>query len=104
MQKTNGIYYKNRHSCFLLQYHLVLVMKYRRKALVGEVRECVYKTLRDGTKVRVAAVVETVRMPDGTRPHATEKGPEAIAPMPQGGSPAGSGGPGRGHGGTAKTV
>jgi putative transposase len=48
MQKTNGIYYKNRHSCFLLQYHLVLVMKYRRKALVGEVRECVYKTLRDG--------------------------------------------------------
>jgi len=55
--------------------------------------------LRDGTKVRVAAVVETVRMPDGTRPHATEKGPEAIAPMPQGGAPAGPGGPGRGPGG-----
>ena len=57
MQKTNGIYYKNRHSCFLLQYHLVLVMKYRRKALVGEVRECVYKTLRDGLENQGCRVV-----------------------------------------------
>ena len=51
--------------------------------------------LRDGTKVRVAAVVETVKMPDGTRPHAVEKGPGELAPMPQGGP----GGPGRGPGG-----
>ena len=27
-------YYRNRHSCFLLQYHLVVVTKYRRKVLL----------------------------------------------------------------------
>lgn len=48
MRKKNGAYYKIRHGCFLLQYELAFVMKYKRKALVGEVRECVYKTLRDG--------------------------------------------------------
>ena len=26
-------YYKNRHSCFLLQYHMVLVTKYRHPVL-----------------------------------------------------------------------
>ena len=30
MKKKNQ-YYINRHSCFLLQYHLVLVTKYRKK-------------------------------------------------------------------------
>ena len=34
----NG-YYVNRHSCFLLQYHLVLVTKYRRPAITGGRRE-----------------------------------------------------------------
>lgn len=29
MQKKND-YYVNQHSCFLLQYHLVLVTKYRK--------------------------------------------------------------------------
>ena len=29
--KKNNQYYTNRHSCFLLQYHLVLVTKYRKK-------------------------------------------------------------------------
>ena len=29
--KKNNQYYVNRHSCFLLQYHLVLVTKYRKK-------------------------------------------------------------------------
>ena len=32
-------YYVNRHSCFLLQYHLVLVTKYRKSAITGELRE-----------------------------------------------------------------
>lgn len=32
-------YYVNRHSCFLLQYHLVLVTKYRRPAITGEVEK-----------------------------------------------------------------
>ncbi len=35
---SNG-YYKNRHSCYLLQYHLVLVTKYRKPAIQGAVEE-----------------------------------------------------------------
>ena len=31
--KNIGGYYKNRHSCFLLSYHLVLVTKYRKPVL-----------------------------------------------------------------------
>ena len=29
-------YYRNRHSCFLLQYHLVLVTKFRHPVIVGD--------------------------------------------------------------------
>ena len=40
-------YYKNRHSCFLLQYHMVLVTKYRHPVLTGAVKDLVYRTIRD---------------------------------------------------------
>ena len=33
--KQDG-YYVNRHSCFLLQYHLVLVTKYRHPVICGQ--------------------------------------------------------------------
>lgn len=36
--KKKGLYYVNRHSCFLLQYHLVLVTKYRHPVMVGDIR------------------------------------------------------------------
>ena len=36
-------YYVNQHSCFLLQYHLVLVTKYRKKILVDKIREDLLK-------------------------------------------------------------
>lgn len=58
MKKTNGIYYVNRHSCFLLQYHLVLVMKYRRPALVGDVKEYVYRTIRETLEGRGCNVLD----------------------------------------------
>ena len=32
-------YYTNQHSCFLLQYHLVLVTKFRRPVLTGELEQ-----------------------------------------------------------------
>lgn len=38
MKLTKDGYYINRHSCFLLQYHLVLVTKYRHPVLVGKLR------------------------------------------------------------------
>ena len=39
--------YTNRHSCFLLQYHIVLVTKYRRPVLTGAVKELVYQVIQD---------------------------------------------------------
>ena len=46
--KRNGQkYYTNRHSGFLLQYHMVLVTKYRHPVLTGGVKEVVYQTIRD---------------------------------------------------------
>lgn len=36
--KKKGLYYVNRHSCFLLQYHLVLVTKYRHPVMVDDLR------------------------------------------------------------------
>lgn len=35
MRQKNTGYYVNRHSCFLLQYHLVLVTKYRKPVITG---------------------------------------------------------------------
>ena len=36
-KKLGQTYYTNRHSCFLLQYHIVLITKYRRPVLTGAV-------------------------------------------------------------------
>ena len=34
----NNIYRTNRHSCYLLEYHLVVVTKYRHPVLQGEIK------------------------------------------------------------------
>ncbi|NLH92577.1 MAG: IS200/IS605 family transposase [Atopobium sp.] len=39
MKITDNGYYVNQHSCFLLQYHLVLVTKYRHPVLTGKLEE-----------------------------------------------------------------
>ena len=39
MKKGESGYYKNRHSCFLLQYHLVLVTKFQHPVLTGDVKD-----------------------------------------------------------------
>ena len=51
-------YYTNRHSCFILQYHLVLVTKYRHPVLTGEIKELVYKTIRDIFEERKLVILE----------------------------------------------
>ena len=38
-KKEGNTYYTNRHSSFLLQYHLVLVTKYRHPVLVGALKD-----------------------------------------------------------------
>ena len=44
--KEKGWFF-NQHSCFLLQYHLVLVTKYRHPVLTGEVKDFVYSYLKE---------------------------------------------------------
>ena len=39
-------YYTNRHSCFLLQYHMVLVTKYRHPVITGEVKDLLYDKVK----------------------------------------------------------
>ena len=39
MKKGDSGYYTNRHSCFLLQYHLVLMTKFRHPVLTGDVKD-----------------------------------------------------------------
>ena len=57
-------YYKNRHSCFLLQYHMVLVTKYRYPVLTGEVKDLVYRTIRDIFKEKGLVILEMNGEPD----------------------------------------
>ena len=45
-RKKNQPYYTNRHSCFLLQYHLALVTKYRKPVLFGPIKDLVYQTIQ----------------------------------------------------------
>ena len=46
-KRSGQTYYTNRHSCFLLQYHIVLVTKYRRPVLTGPVKNLVYQVIQD---------------------------------------------------------
>ena len=46
-EKLGQTYYTNRHSCFLLQYHIVLITKYRRPVLTGAVKELIYQVIQD---------------------------------------------------------
>ena len=39
MKKGDSGYYINRHSCFLLQYHLVMMTKFRHPVLTGDVKD-----------------------------------------------------------------
>ena len=46
-KKKGQFYYTNRHSCFFLQYHMVLVTKNRYPVLTGGVKEVVEQTIRE---------------------------------------------------------
>ena len=63
-EKNSAGYYKNRHSCFLLSYHLVLVTKYRNPVLTGEVKELVYDTIRAVLEERGCILTEINGEPD----------------------------------------
>lgn len=62
-KKDTG-YYVNRHSCFLLTYHVVLVTKYRKPVLQGNVKELVYGIIRDILDERGCTLKELKGEPD----------------------------------------
>ena len=57
-KKKGQPYYTNRHSCFLLQYHMVLVTKHRHPVLTGGVKEIVYGTIRDIFREKGLVIME----------------------------------------------
>ena len=57
-KKKGNTYYTNRHSCFLLQYHLVLVTKYRHPVLEREIKAAVYSSIRDTFRKRGLNILE----------------------------------------------
>ena len=60
----NQPYYTNRHSCFLLQYHIVLVTKYRHPILEGAIKESVYGIIRDICEEKGYNILEMNGEPD----------------------------------------
>lgn len=51
-------YHKHQHSCFLLQYHLVLVTKYRHPVFTNELKESIEQFTRNYFKERTLIVME----------------------------------------------
>ena len=45
-KRSGQDYYTNRHSCFLLQYHMVLVTKYRHPVITGKLKDDLYARIR----------------------------------------------------------
>lgn len=63
-KKKGQGYYTNRHSCFLLQYHMVLVTKYRKPVITGAVRTCLYSKIRSTFQDRGLHILELNGEPD----------------------------------------
>lgn len=59
----NG-YYTNCHSCYLLQYHIVLVTKYRKPVLTGKVKQTVYDAVQKYCNGHSANILEINGEPD----------------------------------------
>ena len=57
-KKKDQSYYTNRHSCFLLQYHMVFVTKYRKPVLEGPVKALVYQTIRNICEEKGLTILE----------------------------------------------
>lgn len=64
MRRKNDGYYKNRHSCFLLQYHMVLVTKYRHPVIKGDLEAALKQYTLDYFRERGYPVVALECMPD----------------------------------------
>ena len=63
-KKENTDYYVHRHSCFLLQYHIVLVTKYRHQVLTGDVKDTVQERIHYIAEQRGFRLLEINGEPD----------------------------------------
>lgn len=63
-KKTSEGYYTNNHSCFLLQYHMIFVTKFRRPVLQGKIKDHVYNTIRKTLKDKNIHLIELNGEPD----------------------------------------
>ena len=50
--------YTNKHSCYLLQYHLVLVTKYRHSVITGGLKDALYEYTRNYFKQQDLVLLE----------------------------------------------
>lgn len=57
-------YYVNQHSCFLLQYHLVLVTKYRKPVITGHLEVALQEYVQQYFKKQGLVILELNTMPD----------------------------------------
>lgn len=64
MNKRSDGYYKNNHSCFLLQYHLVLITKYRHPVIKGGVEAFLKSYTRKYFQDRELVILSMECMPD----------------------------------------
>lgn len=64
MKMTADGYYTNRHSCFLLQYHLVLVTKFRKGAIEGVIEEDLVTYAKEFFDKKGLSILEMETMPD----------------------------------------
>ena len=56
----NGEYHTNRHSCYMLEYHLAVVTKYRHPVIVGKLKERLteisHEVIENHWKCRISAI------------------------------------------------
>lgn len=64
MKMNSDGYYTNRHSCFLLQYHLVVVTKYRHPVIKGELEKWLKDYIVDYFKKQELNLIALETMPD----------------------------------------
>lgn len=64
MTSGKNDYYKNRHSYFLLQYHLVLVTKYRHPVISGAIEKALKEYTTSYFQERNLHIMEMECMPD----------------------------------------
>ena len=61
---SNDPYYTNRHASFLLQYHMVLITKFRHPIITGKLKEDLYFYIRETFEKRGLNILEINGEPD----------------------------------------